>query len=289
MLLSNGKYTISPTGAYSPMVDGCISARTNGLWITDSSFASGTELKASLANVYLLIELYESTTESSTPYTSPIDVEEGGTEEFIDNRTVPMPVGNETYYASEYAVHGKTGVTVSHGATEDDPNPTEYEVEFTSQGTVYGGTVDIVTGVLTVTWAVLNNPQNLHWITNSSQGMKNFQTDWGTVNKKTAYGTDYNWKCSRYSNGFANTNKSEGIYIYNEGVVAIRDYRYWEHGGTSAETAAFKASLADVTIAYELATPLTYQLTAQQVQMLLNDNYLTTEDGTITLTYMAGK
>jgi hypothetical protein len=237
-----------------------------------------------MSGVYLVYELATPTTETLTPYTSPIDVEAGGTEEFVDNRTVPIPVGNETVYASEYAVHGKTGVTVSHGATQDDPNPTEHEVEFTSQGTVYGGTVDIVSGELSVTWAILSNPQNLHWITNSSQGMKNFQTDRGTVSKKSG---SNNWKCSRYSNGFIGTDKAEGIFIFDSGEVCIRDYRYWEHGGTSAEEAAFKASLADVTIAYELAEPQTYQLTTQQVQMLLNDNYLTTEDGTITLTYMA--
>ena len=235
---------------------------------------------------HTVVKLATPTTESATPYASPATVEAGGTEEFIDNRTVPIPVGNETYYASEYEIHGKTGVTVSHGATADDPNPTEYEVEFTQQGTVYGGTVDIVSGVLTVTWTILSNPQNLNWITNSSQGMKNFQTERGTVSKKSG---SNNWKCSRYSNGFIGTDKTEGIFIFDSGEVCIRDYRYWEHGGTSAEEAAFKASLADVTIAYELATPLTYQLTTQQVQMLLNDNYLETSDGMITLTYMAGR
>lgn len=268
--------------------DGFITGAGAGIaiWFNKTGFADLAAFKAHMNGRKVVYELTTPTTESATPYTSPIDVEEGGTEEFIDNRTVPIPVGNETYYASEYAVHGKTGVTVSHGATEDDPNPTEYEVEFTQQGTVYGGTVDIVTGVLTVTWAILSNPQNLNWISNSSQGMKNFQTESGTVSKKS--GSD-NWKCSRYSNGFIGTDKAEGIFIFNSGEVCIRDYRYWEYGGTSAETAAFKASLADVTIAYELATPLTYQLTAQQVQMLLGDNYLVTEDGTITLTYMAGR
>jgi hypothetical protein len=42
-------------------------------------------------------------------------------------------------------------------------------------------------------------------------------------------------------------------------------------------------------VAYELATPQTYNLTPEQVTMLLGNNYLVTEDGTITLTYMAGK
>ena len=188
-------------------------------------------------------------------------------------------------YSNICPISGWGEVSVNHSATSAD-TPTEYEVEFTQQGTVYGGTVDIVSGVLSVTWAILSNPQNLNWISNSSQGMKNFQTASGTVSKKNG---SNNWKCSRYSNGFIGTDKSEGIFIFDSGEVCIRDYRYWEHGGTSAEEAAFKTSLADVTIAYELATPQTYNLTPEQVTMLLGNNYLSTEDGTITLTYMAGK
>ena len=200
--------------------------------IRDDSFviegvADATAFKNSLSGTYLVYPLETPTTETATPYTSPIDVEAGGTEEFVDNRTVPIPVGNETYYASEYEVHGKTGVTVSHGATQDDPNPTEHEVEFTSQGTVYGGTVDIVSGVLSVTWGYI-----------------------ASYNGETLTGR---WLSSKD--------------VYAEGTTP----------STGAE------------VAYELATPLTYQLTPQQVQMLLGNNYLMTEDGTITITYMAGR
>ena len=45
------------------------------------------------------------------------------------------------------------------------------------------------------------------------------------------------------------------------------------------------SATSPIEVVAELVTPLTYQLTPQQVQMLLNDNYLTTEGGTITLTY----
>lgn len=175
---------------------------------------------------HTVVKLTTPTTESATPYTSPATVEAGGTEEFIDNRTVPIPVGNETYYAAEYAVEGRAGVTVNHSATSTD-TPTEYEVEFTQQGTVYGGTVDIVTGELTVTWGYI-----------------------ASYNGETLPGE---WMSSK------------DVYA----------------SGTTPSTGA--------EVAYELATPQTYNLTPEQVTMLLGDNYLSTEDGTITLTYMAGK
>lgn len=221
------RYTAGTTNS-QPQNDKEITITINNqeLRIMDTAYTDATVFKNSLSGCYVEYDLATPTTESATPYTSPIDVEAGGTEEFIDSRTVPIPVGNETYYASEFEVHGKTGVTVSHGATSSD-TPTEYEVEFTSQGTVYGGTVDIVSGVLTVTWGYI-----------------------ASYNSETLTGR---WMSSKD--------------VYAEGTTP----------STGAE------------VAYELATPQTYQLTPQQVQMLLNDNYLTTEDGIITITYMAGK
>ena len=228
------------------------------------------------------------TTESLTAYTSPIDVEAGGTEEFVDNRTVPIPVGNETYYASEYEVKGKTSVTVSHSATSSD-TPTEYEVEFTSQGTVYGGTVDIVSGVLTVV--------NKHFTYNSIE----YYGTYGSENAPLYYCSIPNYATEpvkRHPSVF-----SEGLLLSNifapistEYLVNMKNYEirisdaalptrfYMRVDGQNPVSAS-----NPLEIVAELQTPQTYQLTTQQVQMLLGDNYLETEDGTITITYMAGK
>lgn len=200
--------------------------------------------------------------------------------------------GDRFYFCVYYATEELTIDSAKAMIVKSTDTVTEYEpyqsdtytVSLTQAGTVYGGTIDIVSGVLSVTWAILSNLQNLNWITNSSQGMKNFQTASGVVSKKS--GSD-NWKCSKYSNGFIGTDKTEGIVIFNSGEVCIRDYQYWEHGGTSEEVAAFKASLEDVTIAYELATPQTYQLTPTEVQMLLGSNTVWSDGGNIELSYKA--
>ncbi len=257
-----------------------ISVSHNLNYYPGQDFSSVADFKTWLASnpIQVLYELATPTTESATPYTSPIPIEAGGTEEFIDNRTVPMPVGNETYYASEYAVHGKTSVTVSHGATSSD-TPTEYTVEFTQQGTVYGGTVDIVSGVLSVNYGTLNLGTTTWTYAPTGYAVPLFYANPGITGK--AFGKT-NFMLSKYkafdspSWGAIPKGCASGSSTSNR--IAIHDERY-------SSVQNFKDSLNGTILVYELASPLTYQLTTQQVQMLLNNNYLTTPDGTITLTY----
>lgn len=59
-------------------------------------------------------KLNSTTTESADPYTSPQSVSDGGTEEYVDSRSVPMPVGHRTYYANIVPITGETGATLVH-------------------------------------------------------------------------------------------------------------------------------------------------------------------------------
>lgn len=56
--------------------------------------------KAWLSNnpVTVVYELSEPTTEAADPYTNPQIVDDFGTEEYIDTRTIPIPVGHDTMY-----------------------------------------------------------------------------------------------------------------------------------------------------------------------------------------------
>lgn len=59
-------------------------------------------------------KLNSTTTESADPYTSPQSVSDGGTEEYVDSRTVPMPVGHRSYYANIVPITGETGANLIH-------------------------------------------------------------------------------------------------------------------------------------------------------------------------------
>ena len=115
------------------------------IYIRDNQYnGDATSFKAAMDGVYLVYEKETPTTSSQAPYTNPAPISNGDTESFTDTRAVPIPVGNESHYAGEYEIEGHESVTVYQAQTQDEPNPTEYEVEFTEQGTVFGGTVDLV-------------------------------------------------------------------------------------------------------------------------------------------------
>lgn len=72
--------------------------------VNDSALTSG----------HIVYKLKTETTESADPYTSPQSVSDGGTEEYVDSRTVPMPVGHRSYYANIVPITGETGANLVH-------------------------------------------------------------------------------------------------------------------------------------------------------------------------------
>lgn len=60
--------------------------------------ATASEAKQALSGVYLVYELTTPTTEEADPFTSPEAVDDFGTEQFVDTRDVPIPVGHNSVY-----------------------------------------------------------------------------------------------------------------------------------------------------------------------------------------------
>ena len=72
----------------------------NIIKIYDSALSSGDAqaFKTAMNGVYLIYELDTPTTESATPYTELQNVDNWGTEEYVDERDVAIPVGHNTKY-----------------------------------------------------------------------------------------------------------------------------------------------------------------------------------------------
>ena len=104
-LVSNGLYSqirqsasTWPAGSYVfSQGGGTFGAQKFG-FVTDGSFADAAAFKASMSGVYLVYELATATTESADPYQERQICANDGTEEFVDSRTVPMPVGYNAFY-----------------------------------------------------------------------------------------------------------------------------------------------------------------------------------------------
>lgn len=161
-------------------------------------------------------------------------------------------------------------------ATAYEPyNGNTYSVDWTSEaGTVYGGTLDVVTGVLTVTHGVVtyDGTENWGWLSNIGSA---YLTLSGL--KPSDASTQFNVLCtSDKLQGISWTSKAghtEAIFSYYGGsYICIKDQAITD--AASAKTWLQSNSLQ---VVYELATPLTYQLTAQEVELLTGTNNIWSE------------
>lgn len=96
-MISNGKY--EKTGTTQTSDDKIMWMGSNNFAIKDSSYTDATTFKTAMNGVYLVYELATPTSDSAIPYQNPQLV--GSTEEFIDTRDVPIPVGGERKYYTD--------------------------------------------------------------------------------------------------------------------------------------------------------------------------------------------
>ena len=151
--------------------------------------------------------------------------------------------------------------------------------------TVYGGSLDVVSGVLTVD-RVMVDLGSLGWIYTSASGTPYFRSTALSGGVAVVNG-QMNALCS----AFEKYNGSQAGFIATDGVIwvaptnvssnpyaCIRDTRY-------TDATAFKTAMDGVQLVYELSTPQTYQLTPQEVELLLGTNNLWTDCGDSTVEY----
>lgn len=180
-------------------------------------------------------------------------------------------------YENLCPISGRTGLSVYVGPTQDQQDATTYSVDWTSEaGTVYGGTPDVVTGLLTDKMGNITVDDFTNFVNGSSRGGLHWVEATVSVNANAeAISSMLEWKATRTA-----WESATECFATENGKVRVY---------TSASSLSdFKTRFADLTVVYELATPLTYQLTAQEVQMLLGENYVWSSSGdTVSVTYYA--
>lgn len=180
-------------------------------------------------------------------------------------------------------ISGHTGAELNIAAEYDAEDKTTYSVTFSDQGTVYGGTYDFVTGKLTVTWTA-QDIGTMNWTASSTPHC--FYSSY--FPKNYAVGASTRMLCSAYRfDGL----KSSAPYYGDNGT--FRGYlraqtsssnEVYFHDENYSDAASFKAAVSGQYIAYELATPLEYTLSPQQLTTLLGQNVVW-GTGTVTMTY----
>lgn len=73
-------------------------SQTQRINIKDDDYSTSGAFKIAMSGVYLIYELATPTTETAQPFTSPQMVYRNGTEEYLDTRDAPIPVGGNRKY-----------------------------------------------------------------------------------------------------------------------------------------------------------------------------------------------
>lgn len=155
----------------------------------------------------------------------------------------------------------------------------------TEAGTVYGGTLDVVSGVLTVDKALVTfNGVGVTWGKYTpNSGNYCFRTDIRDMvvglipmyaNRYKAL-TDFAYKTSDY-----------GVF---SGHTLLAQMYFRPPDASVVEVADWNAWLAanNLQVVYPLATPQTYQLTPTEVRTLLGGNTIYTDAGDVSVEYIA--
>lgn len=204
--------------------------------------------------------------------------------EIVSGSTAPT---SWTPYSNICPISGLTGLSVYVSPTQNPNDATVYNVDWSTQaGTVYGGTVDVVTGLLTVDWTCTNLSTSWYWY------VGNTQPSGKTVATTTSFPAHKGniAICSHYkrSNSAYVVNLNNGEFILADGGVSAYFCFKNEAGGTAQEfkdiIAAQEAAGTPIQVCYELATPITYQLTPQEIEALVGTNNVWSSSGDVTVT-----
>jgi len=183
-------------------------------------------------------------------------------------------------YSNICPITGFTGVNIYHESAYDGDAEPAYTITWqTEAGTVYGGELDVTTGVLTVTkvYELLND--STKWQVSSSTSA-NFEYAVTYSDAKNTGNSYSGLTCSYvpvvfgsepYGRWLGATNHKFGIK-WTDGVLA------------DIQAAATAGKIA---ICYELATPISIQLTPTEIEMLLGNNVIWNDVGDMVLEYLA--
>lgn len=201
---------------------------------------------------------------------------------------------------NEYtAVFSNIQLELGTTATDYEPYQGEtYEVEFPSEaGTVYGGSLTIAedgSGVLTVDRAY--DQMTFEWLNTRDSSAIGFQSAVTQVGGNSVWVRNWNYAnaAPRISGGIKAICNAFPISMHNTTIFASQ-YRIYFGVGSIETIEEFKAAVQSLEdsgsglwIAYELATPLTYTLTASQITTLLGENNLWHDaNGDISVGYKA--
>lgn len=187
------------------------------------------------------------------------------------------------YVEDGLSVSDISTVQLELGTTATDYEAFDGQTYTTTLGrTVYGGTLDVVSGELVVDRAMVDLG-TLDWNKDANHFYSSIVTD---AKAPSSNGVVANIVSSNYGADTATRVSAETV----DGTIAMNANRrilVYDSTLSSGTASDFKTAMSGVQLCYELATPQTYQLTPQEVQLLLGQNNVWTDCGSVEVTYKA--
>ncbi len=163
-------------------------------------------------------------------------------------------------------------------AVSDYEAPAKQTITIDLDGTIYGGTLDVTGGKMTVDRAMVDLG-TLQWNYDSAN-TRMFTTELTGTIKRGTVGWLTDLICSQYKTT-SGINADCTISEYaSTGYVYIRDTGY-------TDAALFKAAMSGVQLVYPLAAPFEIALTPTEVSTLLGTNNVWADAGDVSVNYRA--
>lgn len=181
-------------------------------------------------------------------------------------------------YSNICPISGWTGMQLNANGTVI---PISWQTE---AGTVYGGTLDVTTGKLTVDRAMVDLGAK-NWYPSTAAGRTLFRTSITDIERISSPNVSASLLCSNYPTKTANQTYqgTTGVSLRQNSA----DIYIYDPQTESMTTAEFKSAMSGVQLCYELATPQTYRLTPTEVATLLGDNTIWADTGDTEVEYRA--
>lgn len=210
----------------------------------------------------------------------------------VSSFTIPADVHYVRFYMdTSYSASDDRKISINYPNTETDYVPysggAKLDVTFpVDVGTVYGGSLDLVSGVLTITFGSVDLG-SLTWEDKTNGNVKFFYSSEVSDAKRVAQTSETaNIACDRLKT-------ASGKDIYNGavdnaiGANSTQNPRYRAIATGYEDASEFKTAMNGVMLYYELKTPVTVQLTPAQASAFVGDNTVwTNTTGNLTIKYL---
>lgn len=174
-------------------------------------------------------------------------------------------------------ITGWSEPTLSFSPTTNTADATTYSIRL--KPTVYKGSLDVKTGMLTVTHKIIA-VGDLSWTMTSGTYNRFYSNTISAAKAPTSTSTVADIVCSHYRPySFSSVSSNNyGIAMNTNKAISITDNRY-------SSAADFKAAMSGVRIVYALATAETYKVNVPELRLMVGNNYFWSDTGNLTLSY----